>query len=600
LSPFQSFVLSFQTRSPNAVLLAGLDRISESKNKKKRNSITKREPYTREDFYSIFLDGGCVVARLHLDGGSVMNLISRHSFYNNGEIWVVTLSRKGTNVTLRINDNDDTTTGSYLDPNTSLKTKRLFIGGIPDDIEIGSIVPDNFTSLKGCLLNIFADNLNNILTPKQQRNAYIGRCINDDSTSYNSIKEGSLQSTNVKPYMVGIPTTPALSSDTAEEQISETETESFQCGTPKYSSKTRRSSAHFGKHRNTFLMYGYERPISKRFMISLRIRTYARTGLLLYTGNNVGNDFFALKVKDGVPIFQFNNGKGNAETVSKRTINDGKWHSIKVKRFKRKGVLYIDKKKYKANSPKGDTKMDVDRTLYVGGVSPYLEHKVGSISKSMDACITNLVIGKHKKTLRSALQNRGVEKCYQNVEKGAFFEGNSFVKYKSAYRVGTDMEIYLQFKTSSPNGVLLNVEEPRNDLISLELIQGDVVFRADNGGGMFEVVYSSSNSCNECKQNLCDGKWHSIMARKSQRKLVLQVDEDEEIEVISTHHQTAADTWNPLFIGGIQRELVPDYINFPRGFRGCIKQMSIKGDIVDFEEAEETYQVVPNSCPSQP
>ena len=83
---------------------------------------------------------------------------------------------------------------------------------------------DHFILIELCKKGIYFCSLNNILTPKQQRNAYIGRCINDDSTSYNSIKEGSLQSTNVKPYMVGIPTTPALSSDTAEEQISETET----------------------------------------------------------------------------------------------------------------------------------------------------------------------------------------------------------------------------------------------------------------------------------------------------------------------------------------------------------------------------------------
>ena len=51
--------------------------------------------YESQDFYSIFLSNGAIVARLHLSGGSVMNLYSRESFYNNGAVWLVTLRREG-------------------------------------------------------------------------------------------------------------------------------------------------------------------------------------------------------------------------------------------------------------------------------------------------------------------------------------------------------------------------------------------------------------------------------------------------------------------------------------------------------------------------
>jgi len=60
----------------------------------------------------------------------------------------------------------------------------------------------------------------------------------------------------------------------------------------------------------------------------VRIKTIARTGLLLYGGHEEHADFFSLKLKDGVPVFQFDNGKGVAEGVSRKAINDGKWHKV--------------------------------------------------------------------------------------------------------------------------------------------------------------------------------------------------------------------------------------------------------------------------------
>ena len=65
-----------------------------------------------------------------------------------------------------------------------------------------------------------------------------------------------------------------------------------------------------------------------RFTISLRIRTYAKTGLILYSGAFQGNDFFSLKIKDGKPIFKFQTSMGSAEMVSEKSIDDGMWHKV--------------------------------------------------------------------------------------------------------------------------------------------------------------------------------------------------------------------------------------------------------------------------------
>ena len=63
----------------------------------------------------------------------------------------------------------------------------------------------------------------------------------------------------------------------------------------------------------------------------MKLRTRSNSsGLLLYAGHPTFPDFFALKLKDGKPVFQFNNGKETADAVGIRSINDGRWHKVCV------------------------------------------------------------------------------------------------------------------------------------------------------------------------------------------------------------------------------------------------------------------------------
>ena len=62
-------------------------------------------------------------------------------------------------ITMKISDKDDETTLSYLDPKMTLKTQRVYIGGVPKGFEIGSIAEKNSTSLKGCLVDFMVGKL---------------------------------------------------------------------------------------------------------------------------------------------------------------------------------------------------------------------------------------------------------------------------------------------------------------------------------------------------------------------------------------------------------------------------------------------------------
>ena len=62
--------------------------------------------------------------------------------------------------------------------------------------------------------------------------------------------------------------------------------------------------------------------------MEVKIRTFSGNGLLLFAGHRNQSDFFALKLKEGIPIFEFDNGKGKTEAVWGSAVNDGKWHKV--------------------------------------------------------------------------------------------------------------------------------------------------------------------------------------------------------------------------------------------------------------------------------
>lgn len=62
----------------------------------------------------------------------------------------------------------------------------------------------------------------------------------------------------------------------------------------------------------------------------MEVRTLANEGLLLYATHDNQSDFFSLQLKNGKPVFRFDNGKGPAETIGDTSINDGQWHTVSM------------------------------------------------------------------------------------------------------------------------------------------------------------------------------------------------------------------------------------------------------------------------------
>nr|CAB3263371.1 laminin subunit alpha-2 [Phallusia mammillata] len=590
LTKDRSLSMTFNTHEPNAILMVG----SAVKPRTKRR---RRRRQTNDAFYSMYLLNGRVHVRIRTQHHGSLNLTSMYSIYDNGQPHLVTLSRNGTRVTLHINENLDQDSGVLpAVGNVPLKVRQLFIGGIPDNADIFHVAPTK-RSINGCVRYVMSENLVNFLNTVEAKNALFGTCSEFQPVVLTSASPLTTRVVNViptplkhRPNAMAIP--PPRPPPITDPYCKAVKNASFY---------DQGDAVHFGLHNHSRVEILLTKKISKKFTFDLRVRTYAPDGLLLYARSTNAVDYFSLIVKDGLPIFQFDNGGGAVEGVGKKKINNGKWHRIRIKRTRRKGLISVDGKKTKFKSKKRASLMNVNRTLFVGGVSEEYEHKrFGKLTNSMDACVRDLTLNRKISLNFTAAKRVAVEPCTTAAESGAYFHGNGYAIFHHRYRVGTVMGIRMQFRTQASNAVFLSVYNGKDGL-ALEMVNGTIYFRVNNGDGPLEAYYTPDTGRNRGKFTLCDGKWHTITAEKVKNTLRLNVDGRPGRNTTTFMGAfAAADTTNNLYIGGLpDDEHEPSLLQTDQKFRGCIKDMVLKTTEVRFDDIMKREDVYPNSCPKQ-
>jgi len=149
---------------------------------------------------------------------------------------------------------------------------------------------------------------------------------------------------------------------------------------------------------------------------------------------------------------------------------------------------------------------------------------------------------------------------------GSFFgqEGGR-IKAFPRINVGEEIHINMAIKPQNLTGMLVGVRGPK-DYVILEMVNGRVVFRAENGKG--EIITSLKPNT-----QLNNGNFHKINAIKAGNAVTMIVDGIFANAVPGMAGITKTDTNNPLFIGGHARpDMIPRY---PGTFQGCIKDVSI-------------------------
>ncbi|XP_051914453.1 basement membrane-specific heparan sulfate proteoglycan core protein isoform X3 [Hippocampus zosterae] len=130
--------------------------------------------------------------------------------------------------------------------------------------------------------------------------------------------------------------------------------------------------------------------------IEFEINTLSSEGLILWQGvehgeHGRGKDFIALGIRNGYPMFSYQLGSGEAEIMSRQSINDGKWHKVKAVRTGKDGYIQIDGGAALHGQSKGKSIMvNTKGPLYLGGAPDMAAMTGGKFSSGMTGCVRNL------------------------------------------------------------------------------------------------------------------------------------------------------------------------------------------------------------------
>uniref|UniRef100_A0A8C3JNQ0 Laminin subunit alpha-2 n=1 Tax=Calidris pygmaea TaxID=425635 RepID=A0A8C3JNQ0_9CHAR len=356
----------------------------------------------------------------------------------------------------------------------------------------------------------------------------------------------------------------------------------------------------FGLSRNSHIAVAFDdTKVKNRLTIEFEVRTTADSGLMFYMARINHADFATVQLKNGLPYFSYDLGSGDTHTMISNRINDGQWHKIKVIRTKQEGSLTVDDVSNRTVSPKKADILDVVGMLYVGGLPiNYTTRRIGPVTYSIDGCIRSFQMTESPVDLDNPTSSFNVGRCFVAAQKGTYFDGTGFAKPVGAYKVGTDLLVEFEFRTTRMNGVLLGVSSQKMDGLGIELVDGKVMFHVDNGAGRFSAVYEP-----DAPGSLCDGEWHQVVANKVKHHLELTVDGRRVDGTSPSRASTSADTNDPLFVGGYPDGVTQFGLTTNIRFKGCIRSLKLtkgtaKPQEINFSRALELKGVQPVSCPA--
>uniref|UniRef100_A0A8C3JLH2 Laminin subunit alpha 2 n=1 Tax=Calidris pygmaea TaxID=425635 RepID=A0A8C3JLH2_9CHAR len=581
--------LSFSTRNESGIILFGT---SGAPPRRKRRQ-------TGQAYYAVFLNRGRL--EVHISTGSRdphrITIRPEAGEFHDGRAHSVRIERARGMFTVQVDE--DKVQSQRLPTDQPISVKKLFVGGTSSQFQTAPL--RNIPPFEGCIWNLVINATPmDFAQPVSFENADIGRCPSlepevrppedEDKPIHTAVLLQPERDTNGEKERPRTPAsppppTPPLSSDSC---AADTEPAILEGG------------KQFGLSRNSHIAVAFDdTKVKNRLTIEFEVRTTADSGLMFYMARINHADFATVQLKNGLPYFSYDLGSGDTHTMISNRINDGQWHKIKVIRTKQEGSLTVDDVSNRTVSPKKADILDVVGMLYVGGLPiNYTTRRIGPVTYSIDGCIRSFQMTESPVDLDNPTSSFNVGRCFVAAQKGTYFDGTGFAKPVGAYKVGTDLLVEFEFRTTRMNGVLLGVSSQKMDGLGIELVDGKVMFHVDNGAGRFSAVYEP-----DAPGSLCDGEWHQVVANKVKHHLELTVDGRRVDGTSPSRASTSADTNDPLFVGGYPDGVTQFGLTTNIRFKGCIRSLKLtkgtaKPQEINFSRALELKGVQPVSCPA--
>ncbi|KAM6083233.1 laminin subunit alpha-2 isoform 2-T2 [Chlamydotis macqueenii] len=600
--------LSFSTRNESGIILFGTSgtvvppRRKRGYTGRKAAPLSRKRRQTGQAYYAVFLNRGRL--EVHISTGARdphrITIKPEAGEFHDGRAHSIRIERARGIFTVQVDEDKGQT--QRLPTDQPISVRKLFVGGASSQFQTGPL--RNIPPFEGCIWNLVINTTPmDFAQPVSFENADIGQCPSlepevrppedEDKPIHATVliqpepdTNGERERPRTPPTSLP-PPTPSLAS-ALDSCAADTEPAILEGG------------KQFGLSRNSHIAVAFDdTKVKNRLTIEFEVRTTADSGLLFYMARINHADFATVQIKNGLPYFSYDLGSGDTNTMISNKINDGQWHKIKVIRTKQEGNLFVDDVSNRTVSPKKADILDVVGMLYVGGLPiNYTTRRIGPVTYSIDGCIRGFKMTESPVDLDNPTSSFNVGKCFVTAQKGTYFDGTGFAKTVGAYKVGTDLLVEFEFRTTRMNGVLLGVSSQKMDGLGIELVDGKVMFHVDNGAGRFSAIYEP-----DAPGSLCDGQWHKVLANKIKHRLELTVD-DRQVDGNSPNRaSTSADTNDPVFVGGYPDGVSQFGLTTNIRFKGCIRYLkltkgSAKPQEINFSKALELKGVQPLSCPA--
>ncbi|KAJ8010618.1 hypothetical protein DPEC_G00076940 [Dallia pectoralis] len=583
LDPQGELLASFSSNNDTGIILAGFSRTGTRARREARKEA-------RQPFMAVMLMSGRLEVHVSMvEGGRVHTAVvqSRTGSFADGREHSVILQRSRKMMTVLV-DEDHQETVRLPYEGTSLTLASLYIGGLPPGEGNGLL--RTTSSFYGCIRNLaLGSKLLDLSAAIRYHNVDMESCLlkerpkrvllPDDTDPEAEPTLDPAQPPSPPPSLLNA-LTPGLLTCASEDNTSSI------------------LAAHqFGISRHSHMTLSINPSTVRRsFSLELSMRTFAQSGLIYYMANANQMDYATLQLLGGRLFFTCDKGSGPATATFPVPVNDGQWHTVKTDFSKRSVSISVDDQTSAPVLVKGNT-LDVEKKLYLGGLPhTYTARKIGNVTHSVPSCIQNVVLNSVKLNTNSPVSEHTTAHCFTAAQEGTYFNGSGYAALlKDGYKVGSDVTVSLMFRSTAPDGVLLGVSSAKVDAIGLELASGQAVFHVNNGAGRVSAM-------SRLGWWLCDGSWHTLLAKKTKNSLSLTVDG---VTVLTNNphpQSTSAETKDPVYVGGFPVGVKQNCLTSRTSFRGCMRNVRLtKGHVtnhLDFSTAFNLQGVSPHSCPA--
>ncbi|GFS13654.1 laminin subunit alpha, partial [Elysia marginata] len=525
----------------------------------------------RSNVFAVFMSEGKIVVGEQL-GFETKQLSSKINTYGDGEWHYVSIMKMQQRITISIDDTemmeDDGVSGDLI------TDSPLYFGGLPLGTEVTSDAVLTTEGIAGCMGDITINKkFQNLAHVQDRHGVTLAECTMD--------KEAAVVAK------------PTVSPDLLPDQCALPPVESGIEGESAKVTGIRFGGSLHSRYEYTKLPV---RIIVKPVFIELEFKTTGQSGVIFYTAGENHLDFLGLYMEDGQLVFGFNCGTGAAIMKSPQVYNDGNWHKVKFSRISQEGELHVNGEQVAVGRSQGTTRsLNTRAPYFIGGISEEatkIAHKnLNHVVGSFHGCITNVTV--NMKGLEPPSKEEDVLPCSDDLESGSFIGKNGgHITLFDKFNVGKNLEIVLQVRPRSQEGVLLAVHGSGNDFLVLQMSEGTLILTVDNGAGPITLTFELAT-----KNTLCDGLWHDITAIKKGNELDLIVDGVTIKDTVAGNPKsTSADTNGPLYIGGVQDKTARGIVT-KGDFIGCIRHVQLNMKAQNIAAGTPTGDVHLGSCP---